>query len=296
MRAIFWLIGIVPLWGFLVPGCAIAADGQTPLARVELIKVAPKPGLAGLPASAPRPVLYYLDKARMPSCGLLPAIPGASAITPIFETEPYQEFPYCLEITDGAVFQSSGTTGFVFKYRQRDTREDSSTAYFFVQQAADGLVPLEKLNDETTPENKSIQYMAAWAKSRLVSLENEKESYLTSASDSIVTDSAFLNVSRNKAVGSCRVAVDLVSKQSSFEPVTSGCKAVLASTSWVSTKATYFIVLTETDGDRTKGQIFVIQGSTVREESELEEKLAAEISSRKILNVKESLRKLVQSN
>jgi hypothetical protein len=296
MKALFWLSGIMPLWGMLIAGCAIPAHGQTPLSSVEVIQIAPEPGLARLPAGAPRPVLYYLDKKSMPSCGLLPASPGASAITAILETEPNQDFPYCQEVTEGAVFQSNGTTGFVFKYRQRDTREDSSTAYFFVQQSAGGLLPLDKLNDETTPENKSIQYMAAWAKSRLVSLENEKESYLTSASDSIVTDSAFLNLSRNQPSESCRVVVDLISTQSNFAPLTSVCKAVLASTVWVSAKATYFIVLTAADDDRIKGQIFSVRGNTVREESELERKLAAEISSRKILKVKESLRALVGSN
>ena len=293
MKAAIRVGGVMLLGVLLMLGCSSAADGRTPLGKAELIKVAPKPGLASLPADAPQPVLYYLNKANVPSCGLLPS--GAAMITPMLETEPDQNFPSCEEVTDGAAFVFGGATGYVFRYRQRDTREDRSTVYFFVQRSGGELRPLDKLNNDSPPENKSIRAVAAWAKSKLVSQDNDKDAYQTSTSDSIVTDSAFLNVSRNAATGSCRIVVDLVATQGSLGPVTTPCQTVVASTSLIANKATYFIVLTESGDHRPRGQIFVVQGNTVRETTELEERLASEIGSGKILKVKESLRPMVES-
>ncbi|MFZ4859446.1 MAG: hypothetical protein ACOYL3_23975 [Desulfuromonadaceae bacterium] len=273
-----------------------AADGQTPLASVELIKQALKPGLTSLPSGAPQPVLYFLKEATTPSCGLLPSEPDATMITSILETEPHEVYPHCLEVTDGAKFQFYDDAGFVFRYRQRDTREDSSTVHFFVLQTSSGLQPIDKLNSETIPLNKSIKYMAAWAKSRMISIENEKDSYVTSLSDSIITDTAILNVSRNEKTGSCRTFMDVVSTQGKVSPVTTTCNTILSTTTLVHGKATYFIVLIETETRKAKGQIFKVKGNTVVESSDLEKHLAPEISSRSILKVKESLRMLLESN
>lgn len=294
------MIARICLIGILAPLCmvqhsAFAAGGETSLAKVELIKQGIKPGLAGLPVDAPKPVLYFLGEARTPSCGLLPSTRGASMIVPILETDSGEDFPYCLEVTDGAIFRYGRDTGLVFRYLQRDTREESSTNYFFALQTSTGLAPLDKLNDETPPQKKSIRYLAAWAKLRLVSLDNEKDSYHTSLSDSIVTDSAILSVSWNAAARSCRTAADLVSTQGTLEPVTVACNSVLASTSFVSRKAVYFIVLLDTGDHRTKGLIFEARGCTIREATDMEQRLANQISSREILKVRESLRKQVES-
>jgi hypothetical protein len=284
----------VPLCGILAASIVSAADHQTPLAKVELLKQAPKPGLATLPASAPRPVLYYLGGASAPSCGLLPSEPGASIITPILETEPNEIFPNCLEVTDGAMFQYRGVTDYVFRYRQRDTREDVSTVHFFAQRSTAGIQPLYRLNEETAPVNKGIKYLAAWAKFRLISLDDEKESFVTSVSHSIITDSAILSVSRNLTMGSCRTEVDAVTTEATLSSAKAACNAILGSTSLVIGKAIYFIVMFESDGSRPIGQIVVVEGKSVREALELEKRLAAQIGSGKLLKVKESLRKLVQ--
>jgi hypothetical protein len=294
MIARIWLIEMLTLL-CIVQHSAFAAGGQTSLAEVELIKQGLKQGLAGLPVDAPKPVLYFLDKARTPSCGLLPSTRGASMIIPILETDPGEDFPYCLEVTDGALFRYGRDTGFVFRYRQRDTREDSSTNYFFALQTSTGLAPLDKLNYETPPLKKTTRYLAAWSKLRLLSLENEKDSYQTSLSDSIVTESAILSVSRNATARSCRIAADLVSIQSYPESVTMSCNSVLASTSFISRKAIYFIVLIDTEDHRTKGLIFEARGNIIRESADMEQRLANQVSSRKILKVRESLRKFVES-
>jgi hypothetical protein len=143
MIARTWIIGMFALLS-QVQNAADATGGQTHLSKVEILKQPLKPGLASLPADAPKPVLYFLDKARTPSCGLLQPPRGASMITPILETEPGEDFPYCLDVTDGALFQYRGETGYVFSYRQRDTREESSTNYFFVLRSSKGWQPLDK--------------------------------------------------------------------------------------------------------------------------------------------------------
>jgi hypothetical protein len=138
--------------------------------------------------------------------------------------------------------------------------------------------------------------MAAWAKSRLISLENEKDSYSTASPHSIITDEAILNISRNAKTGSCRTVADMVSKESGVGPVSAACNAILSSTSLVNGKTTYFIVLIEEENRRARGQIFVAQGNTVRLAPELEERLATEIRSRNILKVKEAIRKYCRSH
>ena len=104
MIARTWLIKMLALL-CMAQQSAFAAGGQTPLAKVEIIKQGIKPGLAGMPVDAPKPVLYFLDKARTPSCGLLPYTRGASMIIPILETDSGEDFPYCLDVTDGAMFR-----------------------------------------------------------------------------------------------------------------------------------------------------------------------------------------------
>jgi hypothetical protein len=276
-------------------GSAVAANDRTPLANVHLMSQAPKAGLAALPAGAPRPVLYLVNNARAPSCGLLPSTPGASMIVPMLQVGPADDnFPYCQEIPEAATFEYGGASGFVFQYDQHDTREDTSSRYFYVLQSGGGLQPLDKLNGEISPENKSIRYMAAWGKARLTRLENEKDAYRTSPTHSIITEQAFLDISRNETAQSCRMTMDLVTTRGDLRPVTTPCKAILASTGLSSGNALYLIVLTESMQNQARGQIFVVQGNAVREDFGLESKLAAEIGSREILKVKAALRKLVE--
>jgi hypothetical protein len=295
MTARQWLGGLLQLLAALGCGNSAAANALAPRASVELIHMTPAPGLAGLPPGAPKPVLYFRDKARAPSCGLLPAGSATAPITPMLEPEPNEDFPACLEVTDGAVFTLGADTAYVFKYRQRDTREDSSTGYFFVRQTAAELRPVVELSGATVPFYKSIRSVAAWAKSRLVSLANEKDGYQTSAPDSINVDAGFLNLSRNAAAARCRTVVGGVAAPGRAASATLPCKAVVASTAWAHEQAWYFIVLFQNDAGQSQGQVFVVTGDGAREATELEAKLTAAIGSGKVLAVKEALRKAVES-
>jgi hypothetical protein len=109
-------------------------------------------------------------------------------------------------------------------------------------------------------------------------------------------DSAFLNVSRNEATGSCRTVVDSTAADSGFAPVTTSCKAILATTALTSGSSSYFIVLMAPEDRQPKGQIFAVSGNAVREDSELEKKVGVEISSGKVLNVKAALRKMAEAH
>lgn len=284
-------------WGLavLICGLGCVAGAQTPVAKVELIKAAPQPGLAHLPADAPQPVLYYLGRAKAPSCGLRLAEGGkpGGTILPMLETEPGDDFPYCEEVTDEAAFEFGGNAGYVFRYRQRDTRQDTSAAYFFVQQVNGVWRALDGLNGATTPENKSIRTIAAWGKSKLVGAANEKDGYQTLAPDSISTESALLHVSRNAAAGQCRVVVEPVDAKSSLEPVTAPCASVLATTFLSGKDGGYFIVLIEGSDHATAGRILSVQKDVVQESMDLEKRLATEIAAGKILPVKAALRAMV---
>ena len=91
------------------------------------------------------------------------------------------------------------------------------------------------------------------------------------------------------------MVVDAVASHSVLQPVDVACRSILASTVWNGHQAVYFIVLIDTGQDQTRGQIFVVQANTAREDSDLEGKLTAEIGGREILKVKSALRKLVES-
>jgi len=218
--------------------------------------------------------------------------PGAT-ILPILETEAGDDFPYCEAVTDEAAFAFGGKTGYVFRYKQRDTREDSSAAYFFVLQSGGAWQALDKLNGATTPANKSIRTIAAWGKSKLIGEANEKDGYETIAADSMSTESSLLNVSRNATTCQCRLVVDLVDVMSSFAPVDAPCASLLASTLLPGKDTSYFIVLFEGGDHQPVGRIFTVQEKSVQESADLEKRLATEIAGGKILPVKAALRAIV---
>lgn len=153
------------LWLFL-PQNSEADTITTALADVD---VSQHIKFKDLPSMAPQPILYFLKNARTPSCGLISPRQGDTRITPILETEHDQDFPYCEKVRDWAMFKQEGVPVYVFRYLQRDTRENSSTAYFFVEDSAGRLRPLEILNSATVPQNKTMQHIVAWAKLKLKS-------------------------------------------------------------------------------------------------------------------------------
>lgn len=131
---------------------------------VELISKTSSRPVPGLTADAPRPVFYRLPGSFAPSCGLV-AVRGQE-ITPILEVGQGESYPQCAEVVDGALFSYRNHTAYVLKYRQRDTKEDTSTAYFFVQEFQHRLRPLDFLNRATPPRNLRTKDVAVWAKGR----------------------------------------------------------------------------------------------------------------------------------
>jgi|CXWL01.1.fsa_nt_gi hypothetical protein len=291
MKAILSVILMV--FSLCSPEFAFSTGYKTPLKQVELIKNNPAK-LRDLPADAPKVVFYFLKKAPGASCGLLPSLANSTEITPIVETEMGENFPFCFDVTQGAEFKFHDSKYWVFKYSQQDTREDTSTSYFFVQQNGEDLQPVDELNNEITPNDKTIQYMAAWAKFKMVSYENSP--YKVSESNSIITESAFLNVSHDDSTKTCRVIADYVTTNNVAESKTVPCESILATTALKTSNSIYFIVLYQIDARKTGGLIFVRRGNIFQEAVDLEKKFIIQIESKQILKVKESLRKWVKSH
>lgn len=267
------------------------ARSLTSIEKVELVSKTPKHEVAGLPINAPRPVFYFLSGATAPSCGLVAG--RGKTITPILESEPSETFPQCLDITEGAEFRQGGFAGYVFKYRQRDTREDTSTAYFFVKQSENKLERLDLLNQATPPQNRPISYLAAWGKSKLLASNNEIKGYRDTP-HSIILASAILNVSRNEKASKCRTEVDLVTAERLLPVQVDSCRSILASTSISGKKSIYFVVLVEDARNRVLGQILQATSDQVRRATELEERFQAEIGTGEILNLKRSIRRMLE--
>lgn len=274
---------------------AFAADSPRTLGTVQLDSRSPMK-ISGLPIDSLRGVLYSVGRTSGQSCGLVSANAAAAktaAITTILEPETSEDWPSCDSFLGGAVFKWSGNTGYVVRYRQRDTREDATNNDFFVQESPLGLQAIDALNGEAKPENKSVQEIAAWAKSRLLGLANETSGYKTSTTHSIFTDKAFLSVSRNSSTGRCRVNVDFTATDSHFAAVTTPCQSVLATTSIVNREGATFIVMTQAADGHPQGQVFVVDAAGVREANDFEQALKPEVASGKILTVKKALKRLI---
>lgn len=274
---------------------AFAADSPRTLGTVQLDSRSPMK-ISGLPIDSVRGVLYSVGRTSGQRCGLVSANAAAAkraAITTILEPEAGEDWPSCDSFLGGAVFKWRGNTGYVVRYRQRDTREDATNNDFFVQESTLGLQAIDVLNGEAKPENKSVQEMAAWAKSRLLGLDNETSGYKTSMADSILTDRAFLSVSRNGSVGQCRVNVDFTATDSQFAAVTTPCQSVLATTAIVDRDGAIFVVMTRAADGRPHGQVFIVDAAGVREASDIEQTLKPEVASGKILTVKKALKRLI---
>lgn len=281
------------LFSFVMqPAISWAADGDTLVANVELVKQA-APMLSALPSGAPQPVLYFLPHATSPSCGLV-ASTHAPTIMPILETIEDLSFPYCEGITDVSSFSFHGAKSLVYQYKQRDTREDTSTKYFFIRRSDAGAQPIEDLNMATAPKKESVRLIAAWGKWKLIGDEIGRSSFTTSVRDSIINEQAILHLSRKTSTKTCRTEMNLVSSESDLPPTTVSCNAILASASLVAGKATYFIVLLKDRAGKPLAQIFKAESSAVTRAAEVEQHLAPQIASGQVMKVKEALRKYLK--
>lgn len=274
---------------------SFADDTRRMIADVEVESREQAVSLAHLPASAPNPILYYLRGAHTWSCGLVRT--GERSITPILETEDENDFPYCQAVTAAATFRFRHADGYVFRFEQRDTREDTSTDDFFVLNTPAGLVPLDALNDEDDmPRKRSIDYLAAWGKARLETSSEATGAFHAMTAHSIVTDHSFLDVSEDESSHRCRALLDTVESDSAPAAFTTSCSSILASTVWTAGTTTYYILLMRDGAGRVHGQIFAVSGAGVSEDAALEQRLAADIERGQVLRVRAALRKLVDAH
>lgn len=276
-------------------GSALAGAGDLTrsLGEVEIDARSPMK-IPGLRDEALRAVFYAAGRTAGQSCGVVGARDGVSksaSILPILEPEPGQDWPSCDGISGGAVFRWRGNTGYVIRYRQRDTREDTSTGDFFAMAAASGPQAWDALNREPQPAKKSLAEVASWAKSRLAGSEAEAAGFRLSRADSIATAALFLNVSRNPDSGACRVDIDFSAFDSKFAAVTRACRSILATTALERSGTTSFIVMTQDADGHAQAQVFVAGKEGVREARDLEQQLQPEIASGKILAVKKALQR-----
>jgi hypothetical protein len=279
------LCAALPAWSG-----AADAPAQRPLASVTVI--AASPSLAGMPPDAPRPVWYNLPDSMGAGCGLvMPLTP--ELIVPVLEPEPHGNWPSCLGFIDGTAFVRHGKAAYVFRYRQGDTREDTTIVSLFVPGAPADEALFATLNGRDPPPGQSIRRLAAWGKSTLAALEAADPGYDASARDSIQTDQAYLQVSRNARTAHCRLAVDLVAEDAGVAPLDIPCSAILAATTVSAGGTDYFAVMLQDATGGPRGIVFKAGNHAVGEAKDLEASLAPQFGAGKMLAVKAALRRLV---
>ena len=244
------------------------------------------------PAGAPRAVQYSPKEGYgSPSCGLLPANPKSADIIPLVEVREDDDWPRCDGVPEAAAFTWHGQNAYVFRALQRDTREDVYPNEQFFTATVDEIEPLTELYGETTPEKKSVRWLAAWAKSRLVAMDGADAAFVDSRKDAVVTDAAVLLAGRDAAAASCRLAVDTVDADSRFAPVVLPCKSVLATASAPSRRGIVLLAMIDVPGQGAQGRVFVVDAKGVREAAELERALQPAFATGRMLDVKAALRR-----
>jgi hypothetical protein len=263
---------------------------QRPIASVSLISASPD--LAGMPPEAPRPVWYSLSDSMGAGCGLvMPSSPDM--IVPVLEPEPHGNWPSCLGFIDGTAFVRHGKAAYVFRYRQGDTREDTTIIHVFVPGSPADEAVFATLNGRDAPSGQSIRQLAAWGKATLAALETADEGFEVSARDSIQTDQSYLQVSRDARTAHCRLAVDLVADDARVAPLDIPCNALLASTAVSARGEDYFAVMLQDAAHRPRGIVFRAGNHAVGEAADLEAALTPQFGAGKMLAVKAALRRLV---
>lgn len=263
-------------------------DGGTPLASV---RINDQKSFPGLPAGAPKAVWYGFPPGHGHGmgCGLLAH--GAAAIDPLVEPGEDGEWPSCVGMPDATSFDWKGQPVFVYRYLQRDTREDTYTYDAFVRVGEDGLEGVEGLEDE--PSRLSLATAAAWAKSTLAAADAASDGFRPSKRDTVLAEHGYLLVARNPASGHCRIVADRLAGGGAPAPLTLPCKAILATTSLSTPQSDWLVAMTQAPDGKPQGRVFEAGTTAVREATDTEANLAAAVASGKILVVKAALKRLV---
>jgi hypothetical protein len=151
------------------------------------------------------------------------------------------------------------------------------------------FLEVAELNNIDPPVNKSIDYLATWAKFKLI--EKENSSYTVAMNDSIITDTWFIYIGHNAGDKSCRFIADTRSENNPENIKTAPCQAILATTALQHGKDTYFIILYQGNSNIIEGIIYVNRDQGMSEAIDLEHTFVDEIKSKQILKVKAALKK-----
>jgi hypothetical protein len=274
---------------------AMAYDSR-PLSEVQL-----NDGGGGihikLPANAPRPVLYTVKGGKGQSCGLLTKVKGVSRIMPILEPREDDDRPNCFDVSAAMSLRWKGKPVWVYRFLQSDVEHESYPVDVFVQRSGDDFAPIALFSATDSQSDKTAPFSAALGKPHLISGQNSEAGFETSSRDSIANPVAFLNIARNPQTGTCRIDAGLVASNSDseFAPLVTLCTAILATTSLTVKQATWFIVLLGGSDQAVKTVIVAAQGGSVREAPDLEQRVAVAATNRRILEVKDALRKIVDA-
>jgi len=291
MGELHWAMALAAstLLASLAPAAAAAdKDSGTPLASV---RINDQKTFAALPAGAPQAVWYGFPPGHGHGmgCGLLAH--GASVIDPLVEPGEDGEWPSCMGVPDATSFDWKGRPVLVYRYLQRDTREDTYTYDAFVRVGQDGLEGVEGLEDE--PPKLSLAKAAAWAKSTLAAAEAAADGFQASKRDTVLAEHGYMLVARNAATGHCRIVADRLAAGGAPAALTLPCKAILATTSLPTPASDWLVAMTQGPDGKPQGRVFEAGTTAVREATDTEAKLATAVASGKILVVKAALKHLV---
>jgi hypothetical protein len=278
----------------LAPAFAHAREEGDPVPVASVQVTALQPRFDHRPAGAPRAVQYSPKEGYgSPSCGLLPANPKSADITPLVEVRKDDDWPRCDGVPEAAAFTWHGQHAYVFRALQRDTREDVYPNEQFFTATADEIEPLTELYGETTPEKKSVRWLAAWAKSRLIAKDGAAAGFVDSPKDAVVGETTVLLAGRNPTSASCRLVVDAVATDSGFAPVVLPCKSVLATASVPARAGIALLAMIDAPGQGAQGRVFVADAKGVREDADLERALQPAFATGRMLDVKAALKRVL---
>ena len=291
-RALILPMLFAALFGGFASTRAQAADDEagTPLASVRVNDLKT---FSNLPATAPRAVWYGFGPGHGHGlgCGLLAR--GGKTIIPLLEPGEDGEWPTCMGVTNAATFDWKGQPAYVYRYLQRDTREDTYSYDAFVRVGNDGIEGIEGLVPADQPPNLSISKAAAWAKASLAAAEAAKAGFAPSKRDTVLAEHGFLTVGRNAAKGTCSVSVDRLAAGGALAPVTMPCKSILATTSLSASQSDWLVVMTQGPDGHPQGRVFEAGAAGVREATEVETKLASTLAGGEVMAVKAELKRIL---
>ncbi len=279
----------------VLPAFALARDEGDPVPVASVQVTALKTRFDHRPPGAPRAVAYSPKEGYgSPSCGLLPANPGSTDIVPLVEVREDDDWPRCDGVPEAAAFMWQGARRYVFRALQRDTRQDVYPNEQFFTATSDEIEPLTELYGETPPERKSVRWLAAWAKSRLVAKDGVAAGFADSPKDAVVDEAGFLVAGLDAKAGRCRLAVDVVAKDSGLAPVVTPCRSVLATALAPGRTGTVFLAMLDVPGQGPRGRVFVVDAKGVSESAALELRLQPAFAGGRILDVKAALKRVLQ--